>query len=235
MERLGVAFTVACPAFPANGRSVYQGHLFVGADAALRQPDEGPSADADAGFQPRARAAAPDETPVGLVPFQTVEKGAAAVRAAFAALAKDGPAIGVADAITDEHLRVLGEAFAEADAADRRLRHRARPAREFPQGRPAGAGLGRRGLRRARGPCGDPGRELLGRDARAGEGGHRRAAYEAFIIDPVALAEGRLSAVDILAWATPRLGAAPVLISSTAEPADVQGRAGPLWPRRSGR
>ncbi|MEO9190387.1 MAG: four-carbon acid sugar kinase family protein, partial [Acetobacteraceae bacterium] len=28
---LGCGFALACPAFPANGRSVYQGHLFVGA------------------------------------------------------------------------------------------------------------------------------------------------------------------------------------------------------------
>ncbi len=31
LARLGTPFALACPAFPANGRTVYQGNLFVGA------------------------------------------------------------------------------------------------------------------------------------------------------------------------------------------------------------
>src|SRR5689334_2611207 len=30
MNSLGCEFTIACPAFPENGRTIYQGHLFVG-------------------------------------------------------------------------------------------------------------------------------------------------------------------------------------------------------------
>ena len=30
MDLMGTDLTIACPAFPANGRTVYQGHLFVG-------------------------------------------------------------------------------------------------------------------------------------------------------------------------------------------------------------
>ena len=30
MQALACDFTIACPAFPANGRTIYQGHLFVG-------------------------------------------------------------------------------------------------------------------------------------------------------------------------------------------------------------
>jgi|SRR5271165_155460 len=36
MDELGVNFTIACPAFPANGRTVYKGYLFVG-DALLSE------------------------------------------------------------------------------------------------------------------------------------------------------------------------------------------------------
>ena len=32
MEALGADFTIACPAFPENGRTVFKGHLFVGED-----------------------------------------------------------------------------------------------------------------------------------------------------------------------------------------------------------
>ena len=30
IDALGCGFALACPAFPANARTVYQGHLFVG-------------------------------------------------------------------------------------------------------------------------------------------------------------------------------------------------------------
>jgi 3-dehydrotetronate 4-kinase len=30
MDALGADFTIACPAFPANRRTIYQGYLFVG-------------------------------------------------------------------------------------------------------------------------------------------------------------------------------------------------------------
>jgi uncharacterized protein YgbK (DUF1537 family) len=30
MQALGTDFTIACPAFPANGRTIYKGYLFVG-------------------------------------------------------------------------------------------------------------------------------------------------------------------------------------------------------------
>ena len=30
MDALRTDFTVVCPAFPANGRTIYKGHLFVG-------------------------------------------------------------------------------------------------------------------------------------------------------------------------------------------------------------
>jgi uncharacterized protein YgbK (DUF1537 family) len=45
---------------------------------------------------------------------------------------------------------------------------------------------------------------------------------EAFAIDPVALAEKRVSAASILDWAKPRLGQKPILIYSTAEPEQVR-------------
>ena len=32
MASLGENFTIVCPAFPANGRTIYKGHLFVGND-----------------------------------------------------------------------------------------------------------------------------------------------------------------------------------------------------------
>jgi uncharacterized protein YgbK (DUF1537 family) len=42
-----------------------------------------------------------------------------------------------------------------------------------------------------------------------------------FAIDPIAAAAGRKIAEEALAWATPRLGDRPVLISATAPPEEV--------------
>ncbi len=221
MERLGVAFTVACPAFPANGRSVYQGHLFVGqmllSDSPMKDHPLTPMRDSNLVRVLQRQT----KTPVGLVPFQTVEKGAAAVRAAFAALAKDGPAIGVADAITDDHLRVLGEAFAE----EKLLTGGSGIALGLPANfRKAGLLAQVSAGAAFAAPAGHA--AILAGSCSAATRGQVKEAIasgvEAFIVDPVALAEGRLSAGQVLDWALPRLGGKPILISSTADPADVK-------------
>jgi uncharacterized protein YgbK (DUF1537 family) len=221
MERLGVSFTVACPAFPANGRSVYQGHLFVGSvllsDSPMKDHPLTPMRDPSLVrvLQRQTR------LPVGLVPFQTVEKGPAAVRAAFAALATEGPAIGIADAITDADLRVLGEAFAEeklltggsgiAIGLPENFR-RAGLLSQVSAGRAFEAPAGLSAM--LAGSCSAATRGQV-RDARL-------KGVETFVVDPVALAEGRLHAAEILDWARPRLAAGPVLVTSTAEPEAVR-------------
>jgi len=45
---------------------------------------------------------------------------------------------------------------------------------------------------------------------------------EGFAIDPLQLAAGRELVAEALAWARPRLGAAPLLVYATAEPAAVR-------------
>ena len=110
LEALGTDFTIACPAFPTNARSVYQGHLFVGAtllpDSGMRNHPLTPMTDANLvrvlGAQTKPK--------VGLVPFHRVEAGAAAVRQEFAELRRQGFRYAIADAVTGGHLRTLGEA-----------------------------------------------------------------------------------------------------------------------------
>jgi uncharacterized protein YgbK (DUF1537 family) len=46
---------------------------------------------------------------------------------------------------------------------------------------------------------------------------------EAFVVDPLDIATGRDVAADALAWATLRLGSAPVLVYSSADPDTVRG------------
>src|SRR5687767_6239875 len=109
-DALGVKGVPACPAFPAAGRTVYQGHLFVGdrllSESSLRTHPLNPMTDPDIrrwlGLQSRQ--------PVGLVPHATVAKGAAAVRTALDEAATRGECLVIVDAVNDDDLFAMGEA-----------------------------------------------------------------------------------------------------------------------------
>ena len=110
MAALKTDFTVACPAFPENGRTVYQGHLFVGdrliSESSMRHHPLTPMTDSDLvavlGRQSRGK--------IGLLPFASINQGPDTIRDAIAALRAKGMAQAIADAITDRHLIDLGHA-----------------------------------------------------------------------------------------------------------------------------
>lgn len=110
IQALGCGFALACPAFPANGRTVYQGHLFVGyallSESGMENHPLTPMRD------PNLVRVLSRQTPgtVGLVPFATVERGAAPTRAAMVALKEQGRRYAVVDALTEAHLLAIGEA-----------------------------------------------------------------------------------------------------------------------------
>ncbi|MBS7790988.1 four-carbon acid sugar kinase family protein [Roseococcus sp. SDR] len=112
LKRLDGGFAIACPAFPTNGRTIYQGHLFVGAnllnESGMENHPLTPMRDANLvrvlGRQ--------TEGSVGLLPFTVVEQGAAAIRAEVTRLRDANRRFAIADAITDQHLMALGEACA---------------------------------------------------------------------------------------------------------------------------
>ncbi len=217
MHRLGAPYTIACPAFPANGRSVFQGHLFVGAtllsDSPMKDHPLTPMNDSNLVHVLQPQTA----LHVGLVPFATVEGGPDSVREAFEILSKNGPAIGVADAVTNDHLRVLGKAFSGQKLLTGGSGIAIGLADNFRRagllGKNSGAAtfvapIGHSAI--LAGSCSAATRAQIA-DAQA-------KGIECFAIDPIALAENRLSASSILEWAAPRLGKKPVLVYSTAEP-----------------
>lgn len=221
MQRLGSTYTIACPAFPANGRSVFQGHLFIGSmllsDSPMKDHPLTPMRDANLVrvLQPQTK------HPVGLVPFGTVEQGPDAVRSAFQLLAKTGPAIGVADAVTNDHLRTLGAAF----AGEKLLTGGSGIALGLPENfRKAGLLAPQSTGRAFVAPQGYT--AILAGSCSAATRGQvsdaKAKGIEAFEIDPVALAEKRLTAAQIVEWAVPRLGTKPVMVYSTAEPDAVR-------------
>ena len=112
MREIGVTKAIVCPAFPANGRTVYQGHLFVGdtllAESSMRDHPVTPMTDSDIrrwlGHQASGA--------VRHVPHRIITAGIDAIKQAIDAA--PGGLI-VCDAVTDDDLRAIGHA-AEAMA-----------------------------------------------------------------------------------------------------------------------
>jgi uncharacterized protein YgbK (DUF1537 family) len=219
MAVLGTDFTLFCPAFPEAGRTIYKGYLFVG-DALLSEsgmrdhpltPMRDPSLVRVLQRQIKGQ--------VGLVPWATVTRGAAAIGDAFASLRREGFAHAIVDAIEDHDLEAIGEA-----AADFKL---------ITGG--SGIALGLPENFRRRGLLGDtvaadalpaiegPAAVLSGSCSTATQA---QVAYfserrPVFTIDPVAAAAGRNIVDEALSWAAPKLGDEPVLISATAPAEEV--------------
>jgi 3-dehydrotetronate 4-kinase len=113
MKKMGVELTIACPSFPAAGRTTYQGHLFVGSqllsDSPLKDHPLNPMRDSNL-VRVLSRQTA---LPVGLVDIKAVRQGADAVRAAFARQNAAGKRILILDTLDDADLRTIGAACAD--------------------------------------------------------------------------------------------------------------------------
>jgi uncharacterized protein YgbK (DUF1537 family) len=111
MRETGAKSAVFCPAFPANKRAVFMGHLFVGdlllSDSPMRDHPVTPMRDASLvrvlGRQAAMR--------VELIPYAVVDRGPDAIAAAIAEREAAGPVMLVCDAVSDRHLRDLGRAL----------------------------------------------------------------------------------------------------------------------------
>ncbi|MCG5211887.1 3-oxo-tetronate kinase [Streptosporangium sp. KLBMP 9127] len=110
LDRLGGGQAVVCPAAPVNGRTVYQGHLFVGdrllSESGMRDHPLTPMRDPDLVRVLSAQTSGR----VGLVPFEAVRQGAQGVSAALNDLTAR---FAVVDALTDDDLRAIGTAVAD--------------------------------------------------------------------------------------------------------------------------
>jgi 3-dehydrotetronate 4-kinase len=110
LRELGVTFTIACPAFPDNGRTVYRGHLFVHDqllnESGMQHHPLTPMTDPNI-----VRVlAAQTSLAVGLIRLDLVRLGEDAVSKAFE-LRPDQPAtVAISDAISNQDLVVLAGA-----------------------------------------------------------------------------------------------------------------------------
>lgn len=236
LDALRAKFTIACPAFPENGRTIYQGHLFVGqqllSDSPMRHHPLTPMTDADLvrvlGRQTKR--------PVGCVPYATVRQGAAAIAGAFRQLRKEGMAYAIVDALERRDLLAIGAASAGLKLVTggsgvavglpanfrrqgllRRSRH-ADPLPRFGGGSAVIAGSSSQATR-----------------AQVAEMSRKRPAFR---VDPMRLASGSGQVSEILDQARPLLARGPVLVYASAAPEEVcpgpgRARARACW--RAGR
>ena len=227
LEAMGESFTVACPAFPTNKRTVYLGHLFVGdqllSDSPMKDHPLTPMRDANLarvlGRQTKRK--------VGLVALPTVRQGAAAMRDAFAKLRDAGHAYAIVDAVTDEDLLALGAACADLPLLT--------GGSGIAMGLPVNFGI-RKGADAAIAAVGGYAAVLSGSCSAQSNAqvAHWMKAHLAFRIDPLQLADGVDLAAAALAWASPQLAAGPVMVYATAEPGAVQKAQARLGARRAG-
>jgi uncharacterized protein YgbK (DUF1537 family) len=113
LDALGEDFTLACPAFPENGRTIFRGNLFVGdvllSESGMQNHPLTPMTDPDLVRVLQRQT----KSKVGLIAYDVIAKGPQAVRDRIAVLRNEGVRMAVADAVSDADLYVLGEACAD--------------------------------------------------------------------------------------------------------------------------
>ncbi|ASG53655.1 MAG TPA: 3-oxo-tetronate kinase [Salmonella bongori] len=114
MVALDTSFTVISPALPVNGRTVYQGYLFVMnqllAESGMRHHPINPMMDS---HLPRLMEAQ-SQGRCGVIPAQVLDDGVEATRAALSRLQQEGYRYAVLDALNERHLEIQGEVLRDA-------------------------------------------------------------------------------------------------------------------------
>jgi 3-dehydrotetronate 4-kinase len=219
IHALGCGFSLQCPAFPTNGRTVYLGHLFVGGallnESGMERHPLTPMTDANL---VRVLSHQTDGT-VGLVGFPTVERGSNAIRDALTRLKEEGRRHAIVDAVTDAHLVAIGEAAAHhallgggsgvAMGLPGNFRQAGLlPSAEFAASLPAVSGLAA---------------ILSGSCSRAtlAQLGLARSHLPIFELDPLTMPDAAQLTEHALAWAADKIGRTPIVIAASAPPDKV--------------
>lgn len=219
IEALGCGFALACPAFPANGRSVFQGHLFVGNallnESGMENHPLTPMRDANL---VRVLSRQTDGN-VGLVPYAIVAQGAVAIRQAMTALKEQGRRYAIVDAVTDGHLFDIGAA-AEAHAL---ITGGSGVALGLPANFRAAGLLQEQGDPGALPSVSGHGAVLAGSCSRATlfQIGAAREHLPTLELDALATPDAATLTRQALDWASDRLGVLPVVIAASAPPDKV--------------
>ncbi|MDY4377122.1 3-oxo-tetronate kinase [Pectobacterium brasiliense] len=111
LAQLGETQTIISPALPVNGRTVYQGHLFVMdqllSESGMRHHPVTPMTDSNLMRVMEQQAAGR----CGLVPYAVMDQGAGAVKQRLTQLKEQGIRYVVLDTLNEQHLLTQGEAL----------------------------------------------------------------------------------------------------------------------------
>ena len=219
MDALGTDFTIATPAFPDNGRTVFKGYLFAGNvllnESGMQNHPLTPMTDANLVRVMQAQT----KRKVGLIDYKTVAQGAASIRERIAALRSEGVGVAVVDATSNDDLHLLGPALQSMPLVT--------AGSGVAIGLPANFGL-KPSLQASQLPAATGLQAVVSGScslATNAQVAHFKATGRpARAIDPASLMHGQSEAVmqQVLAWAAPLLKDGPVLVYSTAEPEAVK-------------
>ena len=218
MQALQTDFTIATPAFPDNGRTVFKGYLFVGDvllnESGMQHHPLTPMTDANLVRVMQAQCT----SKVGLLTHKTIAQGATAISQEITNLKQQGVRIAIVDAVSNDDLMRLGPAL---------------------KGMPlvtAGSGVAI-GLPQNFGLSPTPQASVLPKasglqavvSGSCSQATNRQVAHfkatgrPTFLIDPLHLKGSWEDLVqEALAWAQGHLASGPVLVYSTATPESVQ-------------
>jgi uncharacterized protein YgbK (DUF1537 family) len=218
MHALQTDFTIATPAFPDNGRTVFKGYLFVGDvllnESGMQHHPLTPMVDANLVRVMQAQC----KSKVGLLSHKTIAQGTASIGQEITNLKQQGVRIAIVDAVSNDDLMRLGPAL---------------------KGMPlvtAGSGVAI-GLPQNFGLSPTPQASVLPKasglqavvSGSCSQATNRQVAHfiasgrPAFLIDPLHLEGSWQDLVqEALAWAQGHLATGPVLVYSTATPESVQ-------------
>jgi 3-dehydrotetronate 4-kinase len=223
LDEVGSDFTIFCPAFPKNGRKIFNGYLFVGpvllSESGMQNHPLTPMTDPNLVRVLQAQT----RHEVGLIGFDAVNRGVSAIRAGMHKLRSQGLRYAIVDAIDEDHLAAIGAAALEEGLV-------------FSTG---GSGLGGGLALSLRNLAGfgtertamsfpkvqGPAAVIAGSCSRAtlGQIEHFVKTDKPFFrVEISALLTGKERVIaQALAWAKPRLGTEPLLIAASESPEAV--------------
>ncbi len=218
MDALGTDFSIATPAFPDNGRTVFKGYLFVGdvllSESGMRDHPLTPMRDANLVRVLQAQS----RRQVGLIDHAVVAQGSDAVSARIAALRAEGVGLAVVDAVSNADLLRLGPTLKGMPLVT--------AGSGVAIGLPANFGIAPSNAASALPPPQGLRAVVSGSCSVAT---NRQVAHfiatgrPALAVDPLQLAEqGDAAVASALAWAKPLLQDGPVLVYSTADASAIQ-------------
>lgn len=232
MDALATGFTIACPAFPENGRTICRGYLFVGdvllSESGMKDHPLTPMTDANLVRVLQAQT----RRKVGLIRYDILARGAQALREEIAKLQQQGTSIAVVDALAESDLHCIAEGCADLPLVT------------------AGSGVGlgiaehhRRAGRLSHAATAAVLPRVTGHaavlsgscsEATNNQVAHWMQSRPAFCIDPLKLAAGTPVVEDAVAWAQAQVSKEPVLIYATSTPQEVKAVQRELGVERAG-